>query len=279
MEDEIKKTESEIKNDEANIDNISDIEIIAIASERISDAKNNIKEAWKNYYNDKYTDAINYLSYAVERKNTAMEWLSLIHEFGGEKLNVSTGDFKELASLRIGEALSLITYAQLLKVDTTKAEERIQLARESFDNENYLSALFNAITAKAEVDFLLKVNGLSEDEIKNRLSYFKREAERDIAEAQEYGCLPILAFNYYEYANALEKTDPIGAAVFYTYARHFAKTSKNLAEVFQGRKFKNLESAITIKPVSKSVKCKEDLYTIGVIFLIGVAIGSLFKKI
>lgn len=278
-EKKIEDVEKRIEEEEKEMDNINDIEVIAIASERISDAKSNIKEAWKNYYNARYFDSIYYLSYAEERVNTAEKWLLLTKKFTGKSLNISKENFKGLASLRIGEALSFITYAKLLNIDTTRAEDQVALARNNFDEGKYLTALFNAITARAEVDFLLEVNGLSNEEIEQRLDYFEQEAKEDIYEAQSYGCLPILAFNYYEYAKSLEESDASSAAIYYTYAKHFAKVSKNLAEVFEGKEFSEKEKGVTIKPIERKVQCEENIFIIVVIFLTGLAIGILSKRI
>ncbi len=278
IQDQINDVYDDIREEEREIDNINDIEVIAIASERLSDAKNSLKNAWKEYYNGKYLDSIYYLSYAEERAKTSETWLSLTKTFSGEKINVSIDKFREIATMRIGEALSLITYAQLLNADTSKAEERISMARADFDSGNYLSSLFNAITAIGDVDVTLKINGLSEGEIKQRLDYVDARASEEIADAQSYGCVPILAFSYYEYARSLKDTDAISSMLYFTYAKYFAKTSKNLAEVFKGKKFGLEKNKIEIVPSHRYVKKHVDISVVFIVFLVGFVVGFIVRR-
>jgi len=281
-DNKIKEIENKISLKKYEMDNVSDIEVITIAEDRINDAKNNMNDAWKNYYIEKYFDSVYYLSYADARADTSLKWLGLTNDFCGSEINFSFNQLKNLSQIRIAEAMSFITYAKILGIDASEADDMIALARDRYNEGSYPSALFNAIAARAYMDAVMGMSGLDNNEIKNKITKIEEKAIRNINEAQTVGILPIMAINYYEYGKNLKDNDPESAFLYMTNAKHFAKVSKNLLEAFEGKKFDADSESIIIKrsPINHGTENERIVYiAIFVVGMIcGIAINSIPKK-
>jgi len=188
------------------------------------------------------------MSYAAERANTAKKWLDLTQKFSGKEIDFNFTNLKDMAQLRITDALSSATYANLLGANASEAEELLESARNNYENGLYSSALFNAVMAKAQVDIILGTTGLDNEEIKNKVEIIEKEAMKKIQESQVYGALPVMAMNYYEYGLSFKEDSPTIALIYLVYAKHFARVSKNLLEVFEGKYFGFQTENITITP-------------------------------
>ncbi|MEM7826658.1 MAG: S16 family serine protease [Candidatus Aenigmatarchaeota archaeon] len=277
--EKIKQITDKIEDSKSRIDNVTDIEIISIAEERISESKNYLKDAWKNFYNAKYVDSIYHLSYASERAKTAERWLSLTASFIGHNLSFDFSKLDGLTQDRISEATSLVAYAQVLNIDATTADKFLKNAKEDYENKLYSSALFNAISSKSEIDIAMIRKNLNESKLKESISKAKNDAIRNIKEAYDYGINPILAVNYYEYAESLSDTDPIASLTYLIYAKNFAKTSKNLLKVYKGVEFGFKIEKIEITPTKHTIYEEKNYYVIFGFFFVGLVIGFIISQI
>jgi uncharacterized protein len=244
-----------IEDAKAGMDNINDVEVILLSSDRLDESRNYMKDAWKSFYSEDYFDSAYYLSYAEERAATVERWLVIADAFGGDSLSFTFSDLGNLTQLRISEAASLATYAQIIGVDSSEAESMLENARKNYESGEYPSALFNAITARAYVDAMMEMGNMdfgNEAEVSQELARLETNALRDMQSAQERGILPIMAINYYEYGKGFEGSDPESAVLYLIYAKHFAKASRNILEVFEGKGFSSGVGSIDILPAGNA---------------------------
>ncbi len=269
-----------IEEKKSQTDNVNDIEIILLSSERLDEAREYMKASWKSFYNEQNIDSAYSLSYAEEREATVSRWLNLTNAFSGQGFNFSFSKLKGLAQLRLGEAMSFITYAKLLGIPTNESEILMENAMKNFEEENYPASLFNTISLQAELEALmLSPNIRYESSEKSFLISLETSALRDIEAAQKSGIIPIMAMNYYEYGKTLEGKSPEMAVLYLTYAKHFAKASKNIMEVFEGSSFGDYE--MKIKLVKSPEVCESNakiLIAVALSLSAGLVIGYFAKS-
>ena len=252
IENKINNISSQINAAKNEIDNVADVEIVSVALDRLGDAEKHLREAWKNYYNTRYYDAIYYASYAGARANSSLRWLSLSKEFKGEKMEFDFSKLQHLARRRIDDASTFITYAQLLGVGTQNAEDSLENAKREYERGNYASALFDAVAAKAMVDVELLTRNLDKSELSNRIDAVEESAIISINDAEREGAIPIVGISYYEYAKNLE--DIKERFLYFVYAKYFARLSKSLLKVMNESYEEGETVSIEIVPSSRSVE-------------------------
>lgn len=262
-----------IKIREQEPDSITDIEILATAEERITDAESNIKDAWKNFYNKDYLDAVYFLSYASERVKTADAWLSIESSFRGNGTELDLERIKPLVERRIEDALSAITYAQTIGInaDTKKLEK----AQKEYEGSEYQSALIDAISARAEANLLMEIRGLEKNEIQDKVIVAEQDATKAIYNSEGHGAVPVLAISYLEYAKTFVDSEPTTALKYYKYAKAFAKTSEDIVKIFSGEP-KEISKKNLVEPI-KGTKEKENSY-LALMLLAGIIIGFFFGR-
>jgi uncharacterized protein len=276
IENNITDISNEVNTSREDIDNIIDIEIISAAEERINNAKDALKQAWKNFYNGNYIDSVYYASFAQERTHTAELWLDLVHSFEGEGLSFSFDQLKPLAERRIEDALSSIIYAKTLGLNTDKAEEHLDRANRDYDQGVYSSAIFNAVMSRAQANMVMEMRDADNNTLQSRAQSYNQRALEAIQESQGKGAEPILAISYYEYANSFED-DIANRLLYLKYSKEFAEVSKDFLEILEGKQFKEtVKPEDLLEPVPLEQESGE--YVI-LAFVGGLLLGLLFEDI
>ncbi|MEM7816661.1 MAG: S16 family serine protease [Candidatus Aenigmatarchaeota archaeon] len=271
LEENVRNQINKIEDAKNKIDSITDVEIISIAEDRIIDAKNTLREAWKNYYNYDYDEAIRNIAYISEREKTSETWLSIIKNFTNEKINFDFSELEGLCKNKISELISFIGYGDVLGVETSKAKESLSIAQRNLNEKKYSAALFNLITTKSEIEFALTLKSIRND-TKEIIKKVKNDAARSIRNAETLNVTPILALSYYEYGEKLEKTNSLASIQYFIYSKNYAKNAIELSNILRGEIPKPY-SKIEIKPVNlEETSCKE-------YFTIGTAIGLVLSSL
>jgi uncharacterized protein len=237
IKDEIKSTKSKIKKaediiDKKSIKTITDLETYMIVKERLIEAEENLNKIEEQ---NNQTDKIYYLSYSIERLNSAISW-SAFFNTGEKEFMMNKEELQRSCIDKISEAEERYEYLGLLlemEFDSTKRE--IELAKLDLENQNYELCLFKASKAKANSDVILSMMGIEESKLsevnEKRLEIIKQ----NIIEEQEKGNFPVVGYSYYEYANDLKDRDIYSSMLFAEYSlelsnldMYFKEEQKNI---------------------------------------------------
>lgn len=282
-ESQMKDIKLSIERKKDEINNVNDIEVILLSSDRFAEAEDYIERSWKSFYNGEYFDSAYYLSYAEERASTVNRWLRLSDAFGGDSFNFRFSDLKNVTQLRISEASSFVTYAKLIGVEVGEAEVMAENARNAYEKGDYASALFNAITARAYVDAAIETESMDindSQQVKSALSRLEANALRDMQNAQQIGILPIMAINYYEYGKGFEESDVESATLYLIYAKHFAKVSRSIMETAAGDGIEKGSYEVHIEPAKIGMETNEIHYAlIALSFFVGLSAGVIIMRL
>jgi uncharacterized protein len=213
------------------VDSIDDIEIFAVAIDRLRESEELIADAEEAAL-ERDNDAALYLSaFAEVRRDTAYYWLTLASEFKGtESFVFNQEDVRETAQERIEQSRNHITYAQTVAQNTVLLEaiQKLDNAEQAFAEGKYVFALFEASKARAEATLSMEVRGATNETITNLLDSYTDGARLSIKQAEEQGLLPILALSYLEFANSLRETEPFTALVYLSYSKEMSKISVDI---------------------------------------------------
>ena len=267
VDDEIREVYSMINKTKNEINSPEDVEVITLSEERISDAENYVDKAWKDFYNDNYISACYNIAYAEERARTARIWLNLTNYFNEKNMTFNFSSLKSIAEKRIDDAKASILYAKTIMGSVGNADELLDRAENEYDDGRYASALMNAIMAKATADAFMETNGLQD---KSKVSEFKIEAENSIADAESKGYVPLVAINYYDYANNLN--DVQSKLLYYKYADELAQIDEDLTG-------QHVQKEVVIRKVSEAQRSTSllPIYVMASLF-IGFVAGRLTNK-
>ena len=126
---------------------------------------------------------------------------------------------KEACKTKLSEVEERFQYVQLyLPNNLESTRKEIDYAYSDFEQGNYELCLFKASKAKANVDTILGVFGVSMEGVNNVIEQKLIIAERNLAEEIEKGIFPILGYSYFEYANSLKDSDTFSALLYSEYA-------------------------------------------------------------
>jgi predicted S18 family serine protease len=271
IENKLKNIESllinltdKIEREKEKMDSISDIEIISISEDRLSDCENNLKEAWKHFYNSRYEDSIRYLSYAQERAKTVERWLSISNRFVEVKIDFNFSKLKQIIEKDISEIVSYMGYASIMGIDVTNIKDSLEKAKEYLEYGKYSSSLFKLVSTKSEIDVNMILESKT-NKTKDFLNEVKNDASKKISEAFRKGIIPVLALNYYEYGETLEEKDLKAALSYFVSAKNFAKNSIKIFETYQGKELMETEKNVEILPY-EGEKCKEEYIVLSFAF-------------
>jgi uncharacterized protein len=271
IENKLKNIESllinltdKIEREKEKMDSISDIEIISISEDRLSDCENNLKEAWKHFYNSRYEDSIRYLSYAQERAKTVERWLSISNRFVEVKIDFNFSKLKQIIEKDISEIVSHMGYASIMGIDVTNIKDSLEKAKEYLEYGKYSSSLFKLVSTKSEIDVNMILESKT-NKTKDFLNEVKNDASKKISEAFRKGIIPVLALNYYEYGETLEEKDLKAALSYFVSAKNFAKNSIKIFETYQGKELMETEKNVEILPY-EGEKCKEEYIVLSFAF-------------
>lgn len=266
LEERINEQIKRIEKAKEDVNAITDVEIISIAEDRIIDARNNLREAWKNYYNSNYEEAIRKLAYVSEREKTSKSWLSITNNFTNEKIEFEFSELEDLCKNKISELISFIGYGDVLGVSTQKAKESLSIAQRNLEEKKYSAALFNLISSKSEIELALTLRSSAND-TKEIIKKVKNDAARSIRNAEVLNVTPILAISYFEYGERLENVDNFASLQYFIYSKNYAKNAIELAKVVKGEKIRPYDK-IEVTPVHlEEIMCNKYL-------IIGIGMGS-----
>ncbi len=215
---EIAKLKEKIKNlknslEATSLRRLSELETYMIVKERVDEAESVIEGINETNISSRQ------LAYAIERYNSAVSWSSFF-EMDGKKMTLDDGYLRVACSNKLEEVNERLGLVRTIAPDY--ANEEIIEAEESRDSEDFGVCLFRATKAKAEINAI--IDGISVDINKTKeLVRGKLElVEMAIAKEQSKGSFPILAYSYYNYANALIDEDTTNALIFSEYALEFS---------------------------------------------------------
>lgn len=214
-----------IANESLNIRGITSFECLAASEKRAIEAEKLIAEAWKNFYNQKYYDAIYYSNFAQERAKTAKLWMDVSKENSTGEATIDESQIKYNASQRIEDARLSLVYAQTLVGQNTlltQSAELLTAAENEYEKGKYAAAIFDAIDSKVRSSVSIELWSSGEDVIKQRLERAKEQAAGAIYLARKNGGEPLMAESYYEYASTFEESDKIGSIILYKYSKGVA---------------------------------------------------------
>ncbi|NYT03419.1 MAG: hypothetical protein GKC00_01785 [Candidatus Methanofastidiosa archaeon] len=214
-----------IANETSNIRGITSFECLAASEKRAIEAENLIADAWNNFYNQKYYDAIYYANFAQERAKTAKLWMDVSKENSKGEVTIDESQIKYNASQRIEDARLSLVYAQTLigqNTLLTQSAELLTAAENEYEKGKYAAAIFDAIDSKVRSSVSIELWSSGEDVIKQRLERAKEQAAGAIYLARKNGGEPLMAESYYEYASTFEESDKIGAIILYKYSKGVA---------------------------------------------------------
>jgi len=214
-----------ITNESTNIRGITSFECLAASEKRAIEAENLISDAWKNFYNQKYYDAIYYANFAQERAKTAKLWMDVSKENSKGETIIDESQIKYNASQRIEDARLSLVYAQTLigqNTLLTQSAELLTAAENEYEKGKYAAAIFDAIDSKVRSSVSIELWSSGEEVIKQRLERAKQEAGGAIYLARKDGGEPLMAESYFEYASTFEESDKIGSIILYKYSKGVA---------------------------------------------------------
>ena len=214
-----------IANESTNIRGVTSFECLAASEKRAIEAESLIADAWKNFYNQKYYDAIYYANFAQERAKTAKLWMDVSKENSKGESIIEESQIKYNASQRIEDARLSLVYAQTLigqNTLLTQSAELLATAEKEYEKGKYAAAIFDAIDSKVRSSVSIELWSSGEDVIKQRLQRAKDQASGAIYLARKNGGEPLMAESYFEYASTFEESDKIGSIILYKYSKGVA---------------------------------------------------------
>ena len=265
--DEVHKLKKEIKEFEENIENkkimtITDLESYMIVKERLIETNNFLNLVLE--YMAYKENALYNLAYAMERFNSAISWAEFLQNTG-KKFDLNEEVIKNACHIKISEVEERLQYVQLyLTQDLEGTKKELDYAYDDLQNGNYELCLFKASKAKASVDTILSVFGVSIDNVKGVIEQKLDIVERNIVEEAEKGIFPVLGYSYFEYANSLKDSDQFSALLYSSYALELS----NLGIYFKSPDNKTIS---LIKKIDKKF-----LLTLIAGILIGIFIANPF---
>ncbi len=215
-----------ILEESANIRGITSFECLAASEKRAIDAENLISDAWREYYNQRYSDSIYYANFALERAKTAKLWLDISKENSRGEIIIDESQIKFNANQRIEDARLSLVYARTLVGNNPllqQSSDLLRTAEKSYKDGKYAAAIFDAIESKVRSSVSIELWASGEDVIKQRLERAKEQAGGAIYLARrEGGRAPLMAESYFEYASTFEESDRIASIIFYKYSKGVA---------------------------------------------------------
>ena len=201
---------------------LTDLETYMAVTDRIFESQERLQTSIEHLQNNNTNASIFELGYAIERFHSARTWA----EFFGTKckeFKFNKHSLDESCLKKISEVEERIQYIDLfLPSSTDGARESVTKAYQEYNSDNPEVCLYEASIAKARIDLLLNSMTLDpdyvDDVIEDRLGLVKSI----IAKQNSKGIFPIVAYSYYEYADALKETDKYSSLLYLGYALELA---------------------------------------------------------
>ena len=248
--------------------NTSNLELYAITEERLSETYDNLELAWKDYYNEEYTQSIYYASFADQRLYTAVSWMNYADQF--PKYIKTSRDPKEAANEIISETSSILTYISLTTSNSllSNAYTMLEKAKDNYNSEKYYASIITGIKSYVNAELASEVLYRKDDYL---IELHRRGALVAINKTNS-----VMGQSYFEYAESLREENPSTSLVYYTYAEKLSNLNQLLNQDFEPEKIKPSEF---LTPVSCNYETAILFLTISVIlcFIAGVITGKLWK--
>lgn len=199
--------EVENRTEQTKILTVGDLEVSAIVRERISEARETMKDVDVDEKNSSAD-----IAYADERIRSAGSWSAL---FGmpGAPLRVDDDQLRRACLAKIAEADERLSYVRLYAPAAVEsAEEELSLAYRS-DSEPVLCIL-HAAKATAHANLIASAIAVDPSRVDALVMEKIDAGERVLASRQADGSFPILAYSYWRYADWLRDDAPYSALTF-----------------------------------------------------------------
>ncbi|HJN57243.1 MAG: S16 family serine protease [Candidatus Woesearchaeota archaeon] len=214
LKEEIKNFDTEIGN--RGIKTITDLESYMVVKERLIEANDFLNLALETITNK--NTSLHNLAYSIERINSAESWSKFLSNTG-KKFDLNSEVIKNTCKTKLSEVEERLQYVQLyFPQNLANTRKELEYAYLDLEENNYELCLFKASKAKANVDTILSVFGVSTDNINSIIDQKLNIVERNLVEETEKGIFPILGYSYFEYANSLKNSDPFSALLYSGYA-------------------------------------------------------------
>ncbi|MFP4112095.1 MAG: S16 family serine protease [Candidatus Woesearchaeota archaeon] len=196
-----------------SLETLSDLETYMIVKERILTAEDYVDNAKSSFYTDKYNSLYN-LAYAIERLDSAQVWEHFF-DIPGKQFDINDEFIRESCIQKLSEAQERYQYVQLfIPASLDEARRNIERAMNDYKQGNYDLCVSKASDAKATINVLLSVMGVSEGNVENLVERKLDSVRKVIAREQEKGIFPILGYSYYEYADSLKDSDVYSSLIY-----------------------------------------------------------------
>ncbi|VVB74849.1 Archaeal Lon protease [Candidatus Tiddalikarchaeum anstoanum] len=214
------------------IDNINDIEAVNTAIDRLFEAKELYNAALEINAEEGLPNILYNLAFVEVRLKTAESWITLKDVFTGSlSITLTQDSMRDFALQRLDEASTMITYSNSLLYNTeiNTAQEQLDNSRKAYNEGNYIYSIFESLRAISNSNLAIEMQGISEEQLSQRINLSKQLARENINSAQNSRVMPILALSYYEYSGQFEDISPQQTLMFLEYAKQFAKLSTQMA--------------------------------------------------
>src|SRR3989344_3326742 len=203
------------------IETITDLQTLMVVKERLNDVMEQIEKARTGHKD--LDELYPLLSYAEERLFSAISWMQFF-KMEGKKFILDKERLRESCLQKITESEERNQYATLF-VAQHNVNDKITLAKEALENEEFALCLITASQAKAQSNAVLSSLGLTEETATDFIESKRKVTERIIAENTAEGMFPILGYSYYQYAKTLQESDKISALLYLEYALEMSEIS------------------------------------------------------
>ena len=201
-----------------NLTTINQLQAYIISEERILEAKDYLKNAFKLLKEGDTMKAAENLAFAEERLMSAGSWQAFF-SMKGKSYNLDTSELEKSCLSKIGEAQEAYQYVSLfLPISIENIHKKINDANSEASKGNYELCLYKASKAKADLDLILSTRGIKDSQIDELITKKLEAAKRNIIKETSRGIFPIMAYSYYQYADSLKESDIFSSLLYAEYA-------------------------------------------------------------
>jgi len=243
---EIEQIEEELSRQKINT--ITDLQTYMIIRNRILEAKDTIKKAVE-------LNNTNRIAYAEERIFSVKGWLELF-DIDGRPFDINQDALKKSCITKIKEAEERLNYAKsFIPYPLQNVRDTIDTSFLALEKKEYAVCLYEASSAKAEVDIIISSTGLgSTQEAQELIVHRLNVVKNALIKAQEKEIFPLIGYIYFEYAKSLTKQgDTYSGLLFSGYAlelsdvdMYFKEKGKKKVFIFNREKYGNLLLAFSL---------------------------------
>jgi uncharacterized protein len=239
---------------------IAEMQVRGTVNERIDESQKLIAQSREELGNGNYADGIYNLAFATERLGSAKAWANFLKSEYTNKTGQLSSDSQTMKNgciTMIQESDERMQYLDIYLPGILKSKDELGPAYDYLQKADYSSCIYKASIARAKVNAMLSAIGGTEN-ISTLVNDKLAAARKSIARQTSKGDFPIIGYSYYEYASALEQTDPSSALLYSEYSRELS----------------NLD--IYLKPTQPTIIVEEQKpnnRNSQLIFLTGLAVG------